>query len=90
MLRIVAVGTVLIALLITVKDQRVLQRAHLVGYCSTVAQATDGSEWRSCVPGKLSGRPGLELNSCTDMGRYANAEVWNCPAALDDKAARQE
>jgi hypothetical protein len=88
-LRIVAVGTVLIALLITVKDQRVLQRAHLVGYCSTVAQATDGSEWRSCVPGKLSGRPGLSFNSCTDFGRAGNAEYWNCPAALDDKA-RQE
>jgi hypothetical protein len=89
LLRIVTVGAVLIALLITVKDQRVLQRAHLVGYCSTVAQATDGSEWRSCVPGKLSGRPGLEFNSCTDFGRNGNAEVWNCPAALDNKA-RQE
>ena len=88
MLRILAVGTVLIALLITVKSQRVLQRAHLVGYCSTVARATDGSEWRSCVPGKLSGRPGLELNSCTDYGRQGNAEFWNCPSALDDKAQR--
>ena len=69
MLRIVAVGALLVALLITIKDQRVLQRAHLVGYCSTFASAADGSEWRKCVPGKLSGRPGLELNSCTDWGR---------------------
>jgi hypothetical protein len=88
LLRILAVGTVLIALLVTIKSQRVLQRSHLVGYCSTVARATDGSEWRSCVPGKLSGRPGMELNSCTDYGRQGNAEVWNCPAALDDKAQR--
>jgi hypothetical protein len=79
----------LIALLITIKSQRVLQRAHLVGFCSTVAQAQDGSEWRSCVPGKLSGRPGLELDSCTDIGRHGNAEVWTCPAALDDKAQRE-
>ena len=69
LLRIVAVGTVLIALMIAVKDHRLLQRAHLVGYCSTFAQAADGSEWRSCVPGRLSGRPGLEFNSCTDYGR---------------------
>jgi hypothetical protein len=89
MLRIAAVGTVLIALMIAVKDQRLLQRAHLVGYCSTVARAPDGSEWRQCVPGKLSGRPGLELNSCTDFGRKGNAEIWGCPAALDDKAQRE-
>ena len=89
MLRIVAVGSVLIALLIAVKDQRVLQRAHLVGYCSTFAFSADGSEWRSCVPGRLSGRPGLELNSCTDFGRRGNEEVWNCPAALDDQAQRE-
>ena len=88
MLRIVAVGTLLIALLITVKDHRVLQRAHLIGYCSTVAQGTDGSEWRSCVPGKLSGRPGLEFDSCTDVGRYGNAEYWTCPATLANKGSR--
>jgi hypothetical protein len=82
LLRIVTVGAVLIALLVTVKDQRLLQRAHLVGYCSTVAQAADGTEWRSCVPGRISGRPGLELDSCTDYGRYGRAEVWNCPAGL--------
>jgi hypothetical protein len=89
LLRILAVGTVLIALLITIKTQRVLQRAHLIGFCSTVAPAADGGEWRSCVPGRLSGRPGLEFNSCTDMGRDGNAEVWRCPAALDDKAHRE-
>jgi hypothetical protein len=89
LLRILAVGTVLIALLITVKDQRVLQRAHLVGSCSTYALAQDGSEWRACLPGRLSGRPSLELTSCTDFGRLGRAEVWNCPAALDDKAQRE-
>jgi len=89
LLRILAVGAVLIALLITVKDQRLLQRAHLVGFCSTFAQEHDGSEWRSCVPGRLSGRPSLELNSCTDFGRRGSAELWNCPAALDDKAQRE-
>ncbi len=89
MLRILAVGTMLVALLISIKSQRLLQRAHLVGFCSTVAQAEDGSEWRSCVPGRLSGRPGLELNSCTDFGRHGTAEIWNCPAALDDRAQRE-
>jgi len=90
MLRIVAVGAVLIGLLITIKSQQVLQRAHLVGFCSTVATATDGSEWRSCIPGKLSGRPGLELNGCQDVGRRGRAEIWTCPAPLADKAPIRE
>jgi hypothetical protein len=89
LLRIILVGTVLIALMTAVKTERLLQRAHLVGYCSTYAQTTDGSEWRSCVPGRLSGRPSLELNSCTDFGRQGIAEIWSCPAALDDKARRE-
>ena len=89
MLRIVAVGLTLIGLLITVKSQQVLQRAHLVGSCSTLVQAADGSEWRSCVPGALSGRPGLTLDSCTDWGRRGNAEIWSCPASLDNRAQRE-
>jgi hypothetical protein len=89
LLRIIAVGAALIALLIAVKSQRLLQRAHLVGYCSTFAQDADGSEWRSCVPGRLSGRPGLELDSCADFGRRGSAELWSCPAPLDDKAQRE-
>jgi hypothetical protein len=89
MLRIVVYGLVIFALLITIKSQRVLQRTHLVGACSTVAQATDGSQWRSCVPGKLSGRPGLTLDSCTDWGLQGNAEIWNCPAQLEDRYMRE-
>jgi hypothetical protein len=79
----------LIALLISIKEQRVRQRAHLVGHCSTVVQGEDGSEWRKCVPGRISGRPSLELTSCTDYGRNGEAEYWNCPATLDDKAQRE-
>ena len=89
MLRIVVYGLVLIALMATIKSQRVLQRAHLVGACSTLVQAADGSQWRSCVPGKLSGRPGLTLDSCTDWGLHGNAEIWNCPAQLDDRYRRE-
>jgi hypothetical protein len=89
MFRIVAIGALLVALLITVKDQRVLQHAHLVGFCSTVASDATGSEWRKCVSGRLSGRPGLELNGCTDWGPYDEAEYWNCPARLDTNAMRE-
>ena len=86
MLRIVAVGAVLIAMMITVKDHQVLQRAHLIGYCSTLATAADGSEYRSCFPGHVSGRPGLLLDGCTDFGRHGKAEIWGCPAQIANKA----
>ena len=85
MLRIVVYGLVLIALMITIKSQQVLQRAHLVGVCSTVAQAPDGTQWRSCVPGKLSGRPGLTLDGCTDVGLEGSGEIWSCPASVGDR-----
>jgi len=86
MLRIVAVGASLIALLASVKQEHVLERSHMVGSCDTIARRVDGSEWRACVPGRLTGRPGLELSGCTDFGRSASAEVWHCPAPVTSAA----
>jgi hypothetical protein len=88
-LRIVAVGAVLAAAMIGVKQHRVLQRTHVVGSCSTVMGATDGSEWRSCVAGRLTGRPQLAFDGCTDFGVFRDAEYWHCPAPLAADAARQ-
>jgi len=85
MLRIVTVGALFIGLLIAIKSQQLLQRAHLVGVCATVARAADGSEWRSCVPGRLSGRPGLTLDGCTDVGLRGSGELWRCPAPVGDR-----
>jgi hypothetical protein len=92
MVRIVAVGAMLVAVMIAIKDHRLLERTHVVGSCSTVAQtsvSTDGSEWRSCVAGRLTGRPGLALAGCTDFGVYRDAEFWQCPATLAGNAIRQ-
>lgn len=89
MLRIAAVGAVLIALLIAVKDHRVLERSHVVGSCAKIGERFDGSEWRACVPGRLTGRPGLTLAGCTDLGRRDVAEIWHCPTRLEANALRQ-
>ena len=82
LLRIIAVAAALVALLIATKDHRLLERTHLVGGCTTVSTANDGSEWRSCRSGWMSGRPSLERGSCTDAGPRGNTELWHCPAAL--------
>ena len=63
-------------------NEHVLQRSHVVGSCSTIARRVDGSEWRACAAGRLTGRPGLELSGCTDFGRRGAVEVWHCPAPL--------
>lgn len=88
LLRIVAVAAALIAMLIAVKDHRVLQRAHVVGSCATVLKDADGSEWRSCVAGTLSGRPDLSRSGCTDAGPRGSTEFWHCPASVAEDVVR--
>lgn len=83
MLRILLVATLIAAALFAVKDQRVLQRAGLLGSCRAVtAPAADGAEWHVCRDGKLSGRPDLSLDSCTSYGIVRGLEYWRCPAPL--------
>ena len=88
MVRIVAVGATLVALLIAVKDHRLLQRGasrRLVLH----GRARAGRQRMAGVrSGEALGPAGLELNSCTDLGRHRNAEIWACPAQLNDRAQR--
>jgi hypothetical protein len=89
MLRFLAVAAAGVALLATVKRERLLERAHIVGVCTTYAQAADGTEWRQCFAGRISGRPSLKLNGCTPAGFHAKAELWHCPAQLAANTTRQ-
>ncbi len=52
-----AAAAIGVALLAAVKRGHVLERAHIVGACTTYAQAADGTEWRECYPGRISGGP---------------------------------
>ena len=89
MLRFVAAAAIGVALLTLVKRERVLERAHIVGACTTYAQAADGTEWRECFPGRISGRPSLKLNGCTNVRRHGNNELWHGPARLAANNVRQ-
>ena len=79
MLRIVVYGLVLIALMITIKNQRVLQRAHLVGACSTVVAGADGSEWRSCVPAGSPAGPGSSSTAAPTGASTATPRSGTAP-----------
>jgi hypothetical protein len=78
-----------IALLVGVKQERLLERAHITGYCRTYAKSADGTEFRECFPGKISGRPSLRRNNCTDVGPHGSNELWHCPARLASDTSRQ-
>jgi hypothetical protein len=84
MLRILVLATLAAAVLFTVKDQDVLHRAGLIGYCTTTtAPAGAKGTWRACEKGKLSGRPDLSRQSCRRKGRTGSVEFWSCPAKLE-------
>jgi hypothetical protein len=78
-----------IALLVAVKQDRLLERAHITGYCRTYAKAADATEFRECLPGKLSGLPSLKRSNCTLIGPHGANQLWHCPARLESDTSRQ-
>lgn len=80
--RVVAFGFVVVALMATIKDGRVLREAGLTGSCSVVVTRLDGSQLEACHPGKLEGRPDLTRQGCRDAGLAGRVQYWSCPAAV--------
>ena len=78
-----------IALLVAVKQEHLLERAHITGYCRTYATSPDGTELRECVPGQISGRPSLKLSNCTLVGPRGANELWRCPARIESDTSRE-
>jgi hypothetical protein len=89
MLRIFLAALLVFAALITTKRERLLERAHIAGWCATYAYSDDGTEWRACSAGRVSGAPNLKRNGCTDVGPRGNTELWRCPARLASNTSRQ-
>ena len=72
------------AVLFTVKDQDLMHRAGLIGYCTTTTPPPGGKgAWRVCEKGKLDGRPDLSRQSCVRRGHSGRVEFWSCPAKID-------
>ncbi len=87
MLRVVIASLLVIAVMVTVKDGRLLARAGLVGSCTVVAAPQGQSGyWHSCKEGKLEGRPDLSRKSCKSAGRAGALELWRCPTRLGRRA----
>jgi hypothetical protein len=84
---IVAVGVCIFALMVVIKDGRVLRTAGLTGSCSVVQIFSDSSELAACRPGKLQGRPNLAQSGCRAVGSRAKLWYWSCPAGFKLSAA---
>jgi hypothetical protein len=81
--RIVLAGLVVLALMVGVKDGRILRVAGLTGSCTVVQTTVDGTQLEACKAGKLEGMPDLSRNGCTDVGTATGREYWKCPAPLN-------
>ncbi|MGZ4340474.1 MAG: hypothetical protein ACXVQ3_10490, partial [Gaiellaceae bacterium] len=57
--RIVLAGVLVLALMIAVKDGRVLRETGLTGVCTPTQGTTEGGQLEACRAGRLAGRPDL-------------------------------
>jgi hypothetical protein len=83
-MRGILVGALLIvALMLAVKDGRVLRATGMTGICHAVSapRGEDGA-WQACEPGKLEGAPDLTRQGCKSHQLVGKTEYWRCPAAI--------
>jgi hypothetical protein len=85
--RIVIAGVLVFALMIAVKDGRIMREAGLSGACSVAQTLADGSQVEACRAGKLDGRPDLSRQGCKDAGISGTYEYWRCPSSIVSDAA---
>lgn len=89
-LRIAIVAGLIAVSLALVQRQHVLQHAGLTGYCTQIATpAGEDGVWQECLPGKLTGTPGLSRGSCVRISHATPRDVWRCPTPLQANTARQ-
>jgi hypothetical protein len=80
--RVVFFATVVLALMIAIKDGRILHETGLRGACNVVQTAVDGSQLEACHAGKLEGAPDLTRQGCKDAGVAGPYEYWRCPSSV--------
>jgi len=88
---IFVVAACILALMVVVKDGRVLKTSGLTAKCSAVSGVVQGVVVQACKPGKLEGRPDLTKRDCIAAGVAGKLEYWRCPADVQatSSGARQ-
>jgi hypothetical protein len=81
--KIMFVAVLVGAALVLVKQEQLLEKAGLVGYCEVVRPPPgEEGEWHGCHEGLMSGYPNLVKDSCEREGRRPGIEYWRCPVSL--------
>jgi hypothetical protein len=83
--RVVIAAVLIFAVMVGVKNGRILQAAGLSGSCRVVQTAADGTQVDVCKSGRLAGRPNLVGKSCTSLGIRGNLEYWHCAAGVESR-----
>jgi hypothetical protein len=83
LLRVVVVASLIVGLMVALKDGRLLRTTGLTGTCHVIQTVSDGSEIASCSPGKLEGAPDLSHRGCRQAGPNGSAQFWRCPVGFD-------
>ena len=78
-IKLLLVGVVVLAVMVAIKDGRVLRAIGLDGSCSVVSTAPNGIEVKACHAGKLHGAPDLTGSGCTETGTLGGKIYWRCP-----------
>ena len=80
--RILIVAVLAVAVMVAVKDGRILRHAGLTASCQTVGAPTTSGNVVACSQGKLEGRPDLSRHGCKPRGVNGRLEYWDCPATV--------
>jgi hypothetical protein len=87
--RFAIVALLAVALMAAIKDGRLPRVTGVLGSCTVVQTAPDGTQLEACGPGRLDGMPDLSSHGCASAGTVASREYWSCPAPLTaSQAAR--
>jgi hypothetical protein len=87
LLRVLVVAALALALMVAVKDGRILRTTGLTGTCLVAQTNADGTQLEACRAGKLQGQPDLSADGCKSVGTEGQYEYWHCPAALGAQPA---
>lgn len=83
MSRIVLAAALIASALALADKKQTFERTGLFGSCTALAaSAPDGGQWHECRPGRLTGYPDLERDSCVRRGTRGEARYWICPSTL--------
>ena len=84
---IFVVAACILALMLVIKDGRVLKTSGLTGKCTAASAVVQGVVVEACKPGKLEGRPDLTKRDCIAVGTAGKLEYWRCPADIQATSA---